>query len=141
MIFDKNNTTYEIIDSNKSEINVIGKVAYYETGNDYLTYDVTPIKIVKSNDKWIIYSYSNIYTGMVSICSIEYYLNDIIINNKSNSKHKISVEYYGKTYSTDDEIKSIVNFVEGVYTTPNGEKWIEPHIIYDEKGYVFKVNL
>lgn len=138
--FDEDETTYKIIDSNDNEINVIGKVVFYETGNDFPSYFVTPIKIVKENGKWIIASYISINTDLVAIGNHDRLLNDIILNNKLNSKHQIAIEYEGNVYSSSDEIKKLSKSIEGTYyTSPNGEKWVMPHIKYDSKGYVSKV--
>ena len=130
--YDEDRTIYKVIESNDSEINIIGYVAAYAVGDMNPTYLVTPIKLSKVNGNWLVSSYVNIFTGYLPSNSLKFYFEDVILNNKLNPNHKISINYLEKSYSTDEEIKKLGD----EHVNDDGNSFVQLYPIYDDKGYV-----
>ena len=141
IMYEKNDSNYRIVNYNKNKIDVVANVGYFEKGSDIVNEsEVLSYSVIKENNNWIINSFIVIPDGVVSVRSIESYLNDIADYN-DNSDNKIIVVYNDKEYTSKNDFSNIVKLVESntVYVTPNGEKWSNFNIIYNEKGYVSKV--
>lgn len=137
--YDKDNSTYNLVESNENSAVVTATIGYKAKGDEtVVNIDKLQYEIVKSNNNWVLKSFINIAEGKVNIRSIESYLKDIKSYNELSPQHKIIVTYNGKDY-TDSNMLSIIDNLDSTDVSTNGERWKSFNILYDNKGYISKL--